>query len=106
VLTCGDAAWKLIVLSTYNCVAAITVGPLTDVETCAGELTLAPSAGEVIVTPAPDVGVEADEELPVELPAELLPELELEPATPNPGLLLPIALELPAEALADRAEPL
>jgi hypothetical protein len=122
VLICGDPAWKLIVLSTYNCVAAITVDPLTEVETCAGELTLAPSAGEVIVTSAPDVGVEvveADEELPVELPDELLPvlfpELELEPEggvvallpevlAPDPGLLLPIVLELPTDALADWVE--
>jgi hypothetical protein len=119
VLTCGEAAWKLTALSTYNCVAAITVDPLTDVETWAGELTFAPSAGEVIATSAPDVGVGDDEELPAEAPAELLvvllPELELEleggvvallpeVLVLDPELLLPVALELPTAALADWAE--
>jgi hypothetical protein len=90
---------------------AITVDPFTDVETFAGELTLAPSAGEVIATSAPDVEVEDDEGLPAEVPGELLPvvllpEVELEPAAPDPGLLLPVALELPTDALADTAEPL
>jgi hypothetical protein len=117
VLTCGEAAWKLTALSTYNCVDAITVDPLTAVEICAGELTLAPSAGEVIVTSAPDAGVEDDEELAAEVPAELppvvlLPELELEPEggvvallpevpVPDPVVLLPVVLELPTDALAD-----
>ena len=91
--------------------------PLTDVETCAGELTFAPSAGEVIATSAPDVGVEDDEELPAEVPAELLavvllPDVELDPEggvvallaevlVLDPELLVPVVLELPTDTLAD-----
>jgi hypothetical protein len=73
----------------------------------------------VIATSAPDVGVEDGEELPAEVPAELLvvlfPELELElegggvallpdVLVLDPELLLPVVLELPTDALADWAE--
>jgi len=91
--------------------------PPTDVVTWVGELTVAPSPGEVIATSAPALGAGEEEELPVEVPAELLPELELEPEdggvaallpdglVPEPGLLLPVAEELTVEdALARLAD--
>lgn len=81
--------------------------PATEVVTWVGELTVAPSPGEVIATSAPALGA-GEEELPVDVPAKLLPELELEPEdggaellpdglVPEPGLLLPVAGELTVE---------
>lgn len=70
--------------------------PATEVVTWVGELTVAPSPGEVIATSAPALGA-GEEELPLDVPAELLPELELEPEDGGVAALLPAAEELTVE---------
>ena len=104
VLTWGEAAWKAIAPSTYSWVVLMITDPATEVVTWVGELTVAPSPGEVIDTSAPALGA-GEEELPLDVPAELLPELEPEPEDGGVAVLLPAAEEFTVEdALARLAD--